>query len=386
MTTETQEITPDATAETTAAAAAGNNATGEAGGTSTPASEPKGADGQGEAASASPADKGKQAEPKSTFEALQRVYDESRAKAEKEAGKSANGESPDPEASGEPAKAGAEADKSAAPADDLLGRVPDAEWKSTPRKTRERIEAFRERVKALDGTVQELAPRAKVADQLGGYLQRTGMTVEHANSALALYAAVLHDPAKAKAALAPLVEYVDRQLGEIMPDDIRQRVDAGEISEAAGKELARTRMEAARSGARVQQHAEQTQRVNEEGKRREEVSRRAQEVTQGVSTWEASWQATDPDYSKKAPHVIKRLTRVLEAEAKSGVIRTQQEAVALAKEIRAEVEKDLAELAPRPREQRVVTGGNQPVAAPPPKSSLEAVNRAYEEMRRRNAA
>lgn len=385
MTTETQEIAPDATAATTAATDAGHTATGASGGDIAPAATPQGEAGQGEKASASPADTGKEAAPKTTFEALQRVYDKSRAEAEKAAGKAVDGGSPDPKASGEPAKdAGAEAEDAQAPAN-LNERIPDDEWKRMPIKTRRRIESFREGIKERDKTIQTLEPRARATDQLGAYLQRNGMTPEHANSALSLYAAILHDPAKAKQALAPLVEYVDRQIGEIMPDDIRARVEAGEISEAAGKELARTRMEAARSGARVQQRTEHDQRVADEGKRREEFARQADEVTQEVSKWETAWKASDPDYSKKAPHVLKRLSRIVEARAKAGQFPSREDAVALAKEIRAEVEADMAELAPRPREQRVVTGGTSTTAAPPPKSSFEAVQRAYEQTRR-NAA
>jgi hypothetical protein len=83
---------------------------------------------------------------------------------------------------------------------------------------------------------------------------------------------------------------------------------------------------------------------------------------------------TDPDYPKKATLIKARVTELL--REKGDGIRSAEDAVALAREAKADVEKTLGSIIPKRPGVRTVTGGSSAKTTAAPTSMLEAMKAA----------
>ena len=82
--------------------------------------------------------------------------------------------------------------------------------------------------------------------KITSYLASNNINAEEASTGLQIMALMKNDPQRALEALTPYMETLRQLTGDVMPDDIRERVDDGYMDEDAGKELARARAEASR--------------------------------------------------------------------------------------------------------------------------------------------
>jgi len=116
------------------------------------------------------------------------------------------------------------------------------------------------------------------------------------------------DPVKAWAAMKPIVQEVLIAAGEVLPDDLKTRVAAGEMSRDAAMEVSRSR--AAMST---------TTTLQEFNRRKAEADQQAsaRNATLGaVSSWEADRKAKDPNFDAKLPALEREVAWLRAKEGK----------------------------------------------------------------------
>lgn len=237
-------------------------------------------------------------------------------------------------------------------------------------KTRKRMSKLMgERNAALD-EVKTLTPDAEIGRRITSYIADSGMSSDEANLLLEVGRNMKRDPLKALEQLKPYYDALTRMSGDVLPDDLRQEVEAGRLTDGHAKELARSRTERQvlthRSQASETHLRERTQQQN--------IEAHAAAVSGAVSTWEANQAKSDPDWKLKQG----RIGELIELEVRrSGFPKTTQDAVAMAEKAKVKVTQELAQFAPR---RPAITNVNPASAArapiAKPSSAIEAARLA----------
>lgn len=223
--------------------------------------------------------------------------------------------------------------------------------------------------KEAEARVSELAPKAERFDQMQTMMRNAELSLEEVSAGFNIMALMKGDPAKALEALQPYYQSLLLATGHALPSDLQQRVAEGRLSEDDARELARTRTEREAANRK----AESAQRRFEEGDRRAQVN----DIAAGVSEWEASWQARDPDYARKLPFVEAQI-KAMRMETPP---RTRAEAVQMAKDALKVVEDNMKPFAPRRPEIKAPPDGSSATAVPAPRNSFEAAEAALRNLK-----
>ena len=274
----------------------------------------------------------------------------------------------------EPASPGTDPAATQAAADALEADPTDTELAGLVPRTRQRIEKLLGQRNAARTEIEALKPRSAKWDQMEGYLTRHDLAAEDVNLLLGVGAALRRGDFKAfRDGVMPYVELANQALGLSLPPDIQTKVDTGELSAEAAKELATTRF----TNARLQGQAQARTETDAATRAAEGEARISQEVQGAVTAWEAATKGRDPDYAKKAPAVL-RITQALMLQY--GRPRTAEAAVAMAKSAYEEAGRMFAAARPaapptlpQPSGARAVNG-----ARAEPRSLREAVMRGLE--------
>ena len=203
-------------------------------------------------------------------------------------------------------------------------------------------------------------------NKITDYLSHNNINADEASTGLQIMALMKNDPAKALEALTPFVNTLRELTGEVLPDDIRNKVDDGFMDEDAGRELSRARAEAdnqKRINDRVA--AQQTNVQSQQHK---------DHLARTVTAWEDNARQSDPDYDLKQDEIDDRV-RVLVSER--GSPNTEEDAISMANEAYEAVNQRFKARMGTKRAIRTASGGKlggTPVAEP--KSLLEAVQNA----------
>jgi hypothetical protein len=184
-----------------------------------------------------------------------------------------------------------------------------------------------------------------------------------------------NDPVKAFEAITPIYQQLQALVGEVLPPDLQEQVNTGQITVPAAKELSRLRAERGVTTSVQQQNAEREQaRAAEEAVTATTTLKNG--VASAITKWESDWKSSDPDYSLKQS----RVTEAIELELNRAVLLAQQgkpnrlpktveEAVSLANEVKKRVEKEMRQFAPKRNNPIThvsgngVTNGSKPVAS-----------------------
>lgn len=320
-----------------------------------------------DAAQSSGAD-AKDEKPKSILDAVMAATD----KAAQSSGAQTQ-DTEDPDAGDQPAVGVAKPEGKDKPKDEdaELGGVTEEELRGYKPKTRRRVEQLLASNKTIQTELDKARPAVESFQRLTTFVRDAGLTSEDVNTGFELMRLMKTDPVKAWEAVQPIVHELARITGNLMPDDLRQQVAEGRITEAAAAELARTR---ATSGLNRQAADREAER------RRQDDANRAHEtnvtaIAGEISKWETSWSKSDPDYPLKRERVQEKIELAFQ---KRGAPKTPQEAVVLAEECRKAVDAELKRF--RPTRTAVndtpASGGAAATAKPQPKNMLEAVTRA----------
>lgn len=261
---------------------------------------------------------------------------------------------PDPEASPESDDEDPEGD----PTGEELAR-----YHSRTRKRMQKL--MSERNEARD-KLNQLEPDADVGRRITGFLSDSGINEKEANLLLDIGRNLKRDPLKALEQIKPFYDALSRMSGEVLPDDLRQAVEKGEISEGYAKQLARGRTETAVLSQRTQVVDQQAQ----ERQARQQTERHAAAVGQAISTWDANQAKADPDWSLKQD----RIGELIELEVhRAGYPTTPQAAVEMAQKMLAKVNAEMARFQPRRQAVNPVNPASAVRPGPtPPKTALEA--------------
>ncbi len=203
-------------------------------------------------------------------------------------------------------------------------------------------------------------------NKITDYLSHNNINADEASTGLQIMALMKNDPAKALEALTPFVNTLRELTGEVLPDDIRNKVDDGFMDEDAGRELSKARAE-----------ADNQKRINDRVVAQQTTLQSQQHtnhLAQTVTAWEDNVRQNDPDYDLKQDEIDDRV-RVLVSER--GRPNTEEDAISMANEAYESVNQRFRARMGTKRAIRTASGGKlggTPVAEP--KSLLEAVQNA----------
>lgn len=201
-----------------------------------------------------------------------------------------------------------------------------------------------------------------------GFLDQNGMTAEEASNMLVIGAMAKTNPAEAWKHVKPWVQNLLIAAGEVLPDDLKKRVDAGELSADAALEVSRST-----AAVRSMQATQSFQQQQEERRRQQEAG---SAVTSAATSWENDRRAKDPNFDAKVEPLMKEVAWL---QAKEGKPSTPDGVKDQLQRAYKAVNAGFAPPAPRPNPRpamRPVTGGQVAGNARPTEMSTLDIVRA----------
>lgn len=179
-------------------------------------------------------------------------------------------------------------------------------WQKQLKLRREAEAKVKEYETRFQTEFEPLKAKADGLDRIGDYMRTNGLTPSELDEGFAVMALMKNDPAKALEMLLPKIELLELATGKRLPEDIRRRVDDGEVAEDAAQELARLRMQSEAN----KQNAEAL---------RQQIEQRTQadfalELKSAADAQEREIAQRDPDFQHKKPFVIDRFRVLADSE------------------------------------------------------------------------
>lgn len=229
------------------------------------------------------------------------------------------------------------------------------------------------RWKAVIAERDSLKDPAERWGYITGFMQEHGLSSEEVAEGYEIMALLKSgDPVKlaeAREWFSTRLDGLDQTLGNVLPDDLIARIEAGTLDEEGATELAQARAATALRETRAASEATAT--AAERGAA--DATALTNSMVAAVEGWETRTKATDPDFSKKAQPMLDRCSRIVAAE---GAPRTAAAAEALAKRAYEEISTEFKALLPKPRAIALAPTGQSTPAAAAPKTLLDAVKGA----------
>lgn len=209
----------------------------------------------------------------------------------------------------------------------------------------------------------QLKPAAEQYQKITTFMNNNGLSTQEMAEGMQVMALMKNDPIAAYAKLKGYLDNLAPVAGEILPEDIRQKVDDGFIDEETAKELARLKAEKDFHSQRfLEQQTRQERQVSEQNQRA---------MYESVATWEQAEKAKDPDWAAKYEMVMDRVKSLLSEKQPKNA----QEAVEVARRALADVNSRLRPLAGRSTNLRSPTSSLSSANTRPAPRSLEDVVR-----------
>ncbi len=231
-----------------------------------------------------------------------------------------------------------------------------------------------ERWDALDARFRETGMAPEDVDRLfdgGAMLKRAGAQPQEVDTLLKVGTALkLGDREVVKQLAAPVFEALGLQLVEVLPQEIRDQIEQGAITEDAGRRMAdldfQARQEAARRAAAEGQlsQREQEQQAQDLGRR----------INAASWSWEQRVKATDADWARKEPFIVE----AIQAQVALRPPRSEADVEAICQRAYDQVTRIMrtAPVATRPAVTPPRGNGSSTDNRPVPRSSLEAARLA----------
>ncbi len=224
---------------------------------------------------------------------------------------------------------------------------------------------------------EDLRPKAESFEKIATYLEKANISTERADAAFHILDLEQRDPAAALKALDQYRDTIAQRAGEVLPDDLKEDVRFGYISEQRARELSRARAGEQQSRERLRESEEQQQKREAAAKDAELT----QQATKSLNDWEKLQSRSDPDWHLKR----ERLDELMELRfRRTGHKPTSQEAVKWASEALEAVNKSFTRFRPTPKEIKPVTNqsssGNR---HPEPKTFRDAIAQAVQRTHQR---
>jgi hypothetical protein len=218
--------------------------------------------------------------------------------------------------------------------------------------------------------VRALEPDADQYRKIQGFMDEHRLTPDEVGEGFIIMAMAKNGDPRVIQKLDEFRNRVALTIGEAIPQDIQDKIDIGELSESAGKELAKSRATLKLTEAREAERTEQQKR--DQATRDRETLANAQ--ASAVSAWEVEARKSDPDFADKDKAIAKYAKALMQDY---GIPRTPADAVQLIKMAYAEVNKDFAVRLPKKSAvARVPIAPSSNGAKPAPKSLREVIEQA----------
>lgn len=264
------------------------------------------------------------------------------------------GESPTPKDNGQAAEAASDIRKSNATTKEEEAKKTEEAAKPEPEKAKAQVnlddfsdvpfnkhERFQQLLKDRNEQREALAKIKPVVERhetVEKYCRTNNITPDMYSQMLQIGAAFVNDPQKAIEMLKPINEQLGRFKGEVLPDDLRQQVDAGTLTLEMAQRVAR----AENQQKFVQQRAQQNQALNEQ-----------QQVQSALTNWDQNVKRSDPDYSRKEQLVIDRFIALSAGKQLDPTV-----AVQLAQQAYNDVTKSIQGFIPAPATTKILTSSS----------------------------
>lgn len=273
-----------------------------------------------------------------------------------------------------------------APADADVPIVPDAKAKGeevfTPeefaqlsQKTQTRLKRLNSESKLQRAEIDRLAPKAKEFDAIDGFVRGAGLTNAEVSGTLEIAAMIRSDPRGALDRLMPMVRRLEKTLGEQIPPELQQRVDAGYLTADDAMALSRADAKAVLANQRADQVHTQ-QRIDTAVTEQKAATDR---TLKSVDVWEKAKLTSDPDFHLKRKEVAELVELAILQEANrqgKPYFPNQEDAVKMSEKALEAVTKRYAQFTPKPTEIKPASGAASPRSTPEPKSFMDAVRQA----------
>lgn len=141
-----------------------------------------------------------------------------------------------------------------------------------------------------------------------GYLEANNLTSDEAANALGTFALAKVDPAKAFAELKPWLQDLLERAGEVLPADLRERVEKGELSNETAQELSRER-------AKSKSH-ETRQTFEQQRAQRQSQTDLVTTLVTTADEWVADRRTKDPNFAAKEPLLAREIAYIQSQEGK----------------------------------------------------------------------
>lgn len=261
------------------------------------------------------------------------------------------------------------------------GAEPEAEDdKPPPFHKHPRWVRLNERNRELGAEIETLRPQAEQFRAVEQYMTANSLAPDDIVRGFAIMAAVRNEPQRAIKELETVLTELRETLGEILPQDLQDAVDEGEMTEERALELSRTRATARTTQEKLQTR-DQTDREQQQAQRAQEQRR---SYAEAVESWMADRRQNDADFETVARLWADRVQVVANSLRQQGKTSfTQAEIRNICDQSYSYVRETLKPLKPQPS--RVVSRAGAsnssapaaaPAALPRDSSMLDVVKRA----------
>ena len=163
--------------------------------------------------------------------------------------------------------------------------------------------------------LQERDSFKKDAEQFRGltrYMDEQGLSHDEVADAIELSALLKNDPEGALEVIKNITQALDRTVGNELPDDLKAKVESGEMTEDAALEVSRARAKTTRATQRAESATKTVQRTQEDAA----LTERKNAIIKGVGAWEAQAAKLDPDFAQIKPLIGVFVRNILFARGK----------------------------------------------------------------------
>jgi hypothetical protein len=206
-------------------------------------------------------------------------------------------------------------------------RDPD-DYTDVPFHKHPRFQQVISNLRAAKADVERLKPSAERYEKVQTFLQTNGLSEVEGANALLIFGLAKTDPVSAWKEVRQWVQDLAIAAGELLPDDLQQRVAANEITRETAFELSR-----ARAG---QKSIENKVKFDETQRAKQDKEALNATLMGSASEWEADRKVKDPNFGGKMPLLTAKLAEIHAAEGKAktkeDVLRQLNEAYKFASE------------------------------------------------------
>lgn len=217
--------------------------------------------------------------------------------------------------------------------------------------------------------LETLKPDAEEWRAVKTFMDTNALTPDEVAKGFQIMAAMKNDPIRARDMLASYWGKLEEFAGAKLPEDLKEKVDQGEVDEAVASELARRRNEA--DFLRAQQYMAEQRKA--EASLAEQQAQHQSMMRSTVIDWENGIKTRDADYSVKQPFLLDKVRAAMAQTPPQ----TPQDAVALVEQAYREVNDSLKRFVPnRPAANTLKSETSSANVRPEPKSLRDAVRLA----------